>query len=314
MISFENILNKVRENPEAKQKVRGKLFLELEEKNARCKEKIEQQAKDLYIATIKLAKTEKHILRLANLLSYADTDLELTSKEKETLDKELSEIKVIKSNIDNSLEDTTQNLEIANKKLEYYSISHLEMKKEISEKNKTLASLLNEFKQSIVENNEDMKGVINDLARIISNKEGIISDLKQDMVQTVIDKNKELEGAINELTEKLSDYDDVTNKLENDLEVKTKQLEDTEARFEFAFIEKDKVNKKLKSRLGAKIKTIEELTKQVDELEEKVLEGHKSDKILEEIRNLMLSKGFINDKEFEKLCKEIEKQSFMIFY
>jgi len=228
--------------------------------------------------------------------------------------RQLSEIKVKKSDIGNSLEETTQNLEIANKKLEYYSISHLEMKKELTEKDKTLASLLNEFKLSIVENNEDMKGVINDLAQIISNKEAIISALKQDMNQTVIDKNKEIEEAINELTEKISDYDDVINKLENDLEIKTKQLENVEASFEFAFIEKDKVNKKLKSRLGAKIKTIDDLTNRVDELEEKVLETHKSDKILEEIRNLMLTKGFINDKEFEKLCKEIEKQSFMIFY
>lgn len=313
-MNFENIINKARENPEANQKVKGKTLLELEEEITRCKEKIEQQAKDLYIATTKLAKTEKHILRFANLLSYADTDLEQTSKEKETLNKELSEIKVKKSDIGNSLEETTQNLEIANKKLEYYSISHLEMKKELTEKDKTLASLLNEFKLSIVENNEDMKGVINDLAQIISNKEAIISALKQDMNQTVIDKNKEIEEAINELTEKISDYDDVINKLENDLEIKTKQLENVEASFEFAFIEKDKVNKKLKSRLGAKIKTIDDLTNRVDELEEKVLETHKSDKILEEIRNLMLTKGFINDKEFEKLCKEIEKQSFMIFY
>ena len=48
-MNFENILNKARENPEANQKVKGKILLELEERNARCKEKIEQQAKDIYI-------------------------------------------------------------------------------------------------------------------------------------------------------------------------------------------------------------------------------------------------------------------------
>lgn len=289
-------------------------MLELEEKNARCKEKIEQQAKKLYITTIKLGKTEKHILKLANLLSYADNDLEMTSKEKETLDRELSEIRVLKTDIGNSLEETTRKLEIADKKLKYYSVSNLEMKKEISQKDKTLESLRNEFMLSIVENNEDMKGAINDLVQIISDKEDVISVLKQDMLQTIINKNKDIEGDINELTEKLADYDDIINKLEYDLEIKTRQLENTEASFEFAFIEKDKINKKIKSRLGAKMKTIDELTKRVDELEEKVLEGHKSDKILEEIRNIMLSKGFINDKELDKLTKKIKEQSFMIFY
>ncbi len=89
-----------------KRKENERIILELEQKNAHCQEKLEQQAKELKITTIKLTKTERHILQLANLLSYADNDLEMTSQEKEILDKELSEIKVLKSSIENTLEDT----------------------------------------------------------------------------------------------------------------------------------------------------------------------------------------------------------------
>ena len=86
-MNFENILNKARENPEADLNVQGRILLELEENNEQCKEKIEHQAKELHITSVKLAKTEKHILRLADLLSRADNNLDQTSKEKETLDK-----------------------------------------------------------------------------------------------------------------------------------------------------------------------------------------------------------------------------------
>lgn len=301
------MLNKARENPEAKQKVRGKTLLELEEINVRCQEKIEQQAKQLHITKIKLAKTEKHILRLANLLSYADNDLEQTSEEKEMLDEQLSELVTLKSDIGNSLTKAKKKLEIGDKKLKHYYASNLEMKK-------TIESLINEFKQSIVENDEDMKGVINDLAKIISDKESTITDLKHDMIQVIKDKNKEIEGAIDHLVEKEIEYNDMINKLDNDLLIKTKQLENTEASINLTFADKDKQIRKLKTKLGAKIKNIDKLTKTVDELEEKVLEAHYSEKILEEIRTLMLTKGFINDKELDKLTKEIKKQNFMIFH
>ena len=301
------MLNKARENPEAKQKVRGKTLLELEETNVRCQEKIEQQAKQLHITRIKLAKTEKHILRLANLLSYADNNIEQTSKEKEMLDEQLSELITLQSVIDNSLTKTKKKLEIGDKKLKQYYASNLEMKK-------TIESLLNEFKQSIVENDEDMKGVINDLAQIISDKENTIIDLKHDMMQITIDKNKETEGAIDHLVEKEIEYNDRINKLDNDLLIKTKQLENTEASINLTFTDKDKQIRKLRTKLGAKMKNIDKLTKNINELEERVLEAHYSEKVLEEIRNLMLTKGFINDKELDKLTKEIKKQNFMIFH
>ena len=296
-MNFENILYKARENPEANQKVKGKILLELEERNARCKEKIEQQAKELDITKIKLTKTEKHIPKLADLLSHANNDLEKT-----------------KSNMGNSLEESTQKLEIVDKKLEYYTLSNNDMKREISEKNMMLNNLKDDFRQSIVKNNEDMMEVINHLVQIISEKEEVINDLKEDMLQSIVDKNMKIERELNKLMEKISDYDDVINKLENDLEIKSRQVENTEASFELAFVEKDKIIKKLKSRLGAKVKNIDELTNQVDELEEKVLETHSSAKILEEVRKLILTKGFINDKELNELSKDIEKQKFMIFY
>ena len=313
-MNFENILNKARNNPEANHKIRGTFLLELEERNARCREKLEKQAKNLYITTNKLAKTEKHILKLANLLSYADDDLEKTSKEKEALYKELSDLKELKSDIGNNLEETNQKLEFVDKKLEYYTHSNLEMKKELSKKEKQLQELKNELKQSIVEYNGDMKETINELVQIISEKEVVISDLKQEMMQSIVDKNNEFERELDELNEKISDYDDIINKLQNDLEIKTRQLENNEASFELAFVEKDKIIKKLKTRLGAKMKNIDELTSRVEELEEKVLESHVSVKILEEIKKIMLTKGFINDKELNSLSKEIDKQKFMIFY
>jgi len=253
-------------------------------------------------------------LRFADLLSHVDNDLEKTSKENELLDKELSALKDLKAEIGNSLEMTSRKLENADRKLNDYSLSNLEMKKEISQKDKKLEHLKNEFLQSITDNNEEMKNAINDLLHIISKKEDAISVIKQEMVQSIKDKDREIVEAINELMEKLLDQDDIITKLENDLEIKTIQLENAETSFELAFTEKDKIIKKLKTRLGSKIKKIDELEKQVDELEEKVLEGHVSEKILEEIRNLMLTKGFINDKEFDKLTKEYKKQNFMIFY
>jgi len=313
-VNFENILNKARENPEADLNVQGKNWWELEEKYLQCKEKIEQQAKQLHITSVKLAKTEKHILGLANLLSHADNNIEKTSKEKESLDKELSVLKDIKSDLGESLEETAQKLEIVDKKLEYYTLANRDMMKELSQKEMMLNNLKIDFKQSIVQNNEDMKDTINNLMQIIADKEEVINDLKEDMLQSIVDKNKEIEGELNKLMEKITDYDDVINKLENDLEIKAKQIENTEASFELAFVEKDKIIKKLKARLAAKVKNIEELTNRVEELEEKVLESHASVKILEEIRKLMLDKGFINDKELNELTKEIEKQKFMIFY
>lgn len=285
-MNFENILNKARDNPKANQKVKGEILLELEEINARCKEKIGQQAKELYILTEKLAKTEKHIPKLANLLSQAKSDLE----------------------------ETSQKLEIVDKKLEYYTLSNNDMKEELSQRDMMLDGIKNEFKQSIVKNNEDMQEVINHLMQIISDREEVIADLKEDMLESIVDKNTEIEGELNKLMEKISDYDDVINKLENDLEIKTRQIENTESSFELAFVEKDKIIKKLKTRLGAKVKNIDELTNRVDELEEKILETHASTKILEEVRKLMLTKGFVNDKELNELSKEIEKQKFMIFY
>jgi predicted RNase H-like nuclease (RuvC/YqgF family) len=159
-----------------------------------------------------------------------------------------------------------------------------------------------------------MKGIIIDLAKIISDKESTITDLKHDMMQITKDKNKEIEGAVDHLVEKEIEYNDIINKLDNDLLIKTKQLENTEASFNLTFTDKDKQIRKLKTKLGAKMKNIDQLTKNVDELEERVLEAHYSEKIFEEIRNLMLTKGFINDKELDKLIKEIKKQSFMIFH
>jgi chromosome segregation ATPase len=90
--------------------------------------------------------------------------------------------------------------------------------------------------------------------------------------------------------------------MEQNIKFKDKELENKKEDLVHTKKEIDNLNEKIKMN---QMET-EELIKKINSLESKVKEVESSPKILDSIRDLMVHKGFITDREIDNIFKEFE--------
>ncbi len=92
-------------------------------------------------------------------------------------------------------------------------------------------------------------------------------------------------------------------RIKEELIVKDEQIRITKQDLNRAIISKDHIIEKLESDLEAKIEKINDLTNTIDALYTQISEVQCAPNVIKQIIDIMQSKGFISDKEFEKILE-----------
>jgi len=111
-----------------------------------------------------------------------------------------------------------------------------------------------------------------DLESKISEKEKEIESLKAELEPKIAEKEKEIESLKAELEPKISVKDTEIASLKNDLEVKVNQ--------------------------------INELNDKISSFDAQISDAEGAPNVIEQIKELMKTKGFLSDREFEDLLKQ----------
>ena len=264
---------KVEARPEIKQKVEGRFLLDLRTKVNSLERQLTQKKVDL----------EKVL-----------NDLELSS---------------------NELQVTKDVISSKEEKIVELSTSHAATKKELNEaielKDKGILDL-----KSL---NSDLIAKVSELEEKINEKETQISTLDQRVAEAVekiestkaefmrkfFDKNEELENLREKLEQEIASKDEEITKKKNEINDDLSDLEKKISEKDEELEEKNNQIDNLKGDIKANSYDLEHLSKQNVSLVKKIAEAEGALGIFQQIKEIMEVKGFISDKEFEQIKKQM---------
>jgi len=113
---------------------------------------------------------------------------------------------------------------------------------------------------------------------------------------------KEANNTITNLERELKFISEKNNEMEQSMKFKDKQIENSKEEM----LEKKKEIENLNENIKIKQKETEELIKKINSLESRLTEVKATPKILDRIRDTMVHKGFISDRELDNIFKEFE--------
>ncbi|TFG24869.1 MAG: hypothetical protein EU532_12185 [Promethearchaeota archaeon] len=152
---------------------------------------------------------------------------------------------------------------------------------------------LKKYKSQIMEKEKDIKH----LKTIIEQNNNLLNQNKKDYLQQLLSKELELE------------------KNKELLKKQTQQFNAKEEEFGKRVQEKNSKIEKIERDLEAKTKQLNEITSKFEELESKLSdEIQLSTKLIYKIEKLMHLKGFISEKEYEKLKEKFDEKEIALNY
>ena len=115
--------------------------------------------------------------------------------------------------------------------------------------------------------------------------------------------NERLDNLITNFAKAVPEANKEMMRIKEELIVKDEQIRITKQDLNRAIVSKDHIIQKLESDLEAKIDRINDLTSTIDVLYTQISEVQCAPNVIKHIIDTMQNKGFISDKEFEKILE-----------
>jgi chromosome segregation ATPase len=189
----------------------------------------------------------------------------------------------------------------------------LEIKLKIEDLERQLSRNMTELhtiKENALTPENDLVIIFKKLSSAIKNLNRTILDLKFKMKKNdkILTKDKDnLYPSIDKIAKLknlISEKDKEIEKLNAEIEQKEIQIEIDKSDLDHTILHKDKAIFKLISDLEKKVIQINEQKDRIHELEAKSLENQISPNFIKKIKEVMAYKGFITDKELEKIIEK----------
>lgn len=244
-----------------------------------------------------------------------------------SLERQLTQKKIDLEKVFNDLESTSNDLQVAKDTLTSKDEKIVELNETFAETKKELTEAIAIKDKGISDLktlNSDLIAKVSELEDVIKEKESKISSLDQQIIEKdekiestkaefmrkFFDKNEELENTREKLEQEIASKDeDIANKNNEindmiaDLEQKIAQKDVEIANWINQLQEKDNQIENLKGDIKADSYDLEQLSKQNQALVERISEAEEALGLFQQMKEIMEHKGFISDKEFEKLKK-----------
>jgi chromosome segregation ATPase len=271
--------NKALARPNSKQKVEGKNLLKLKEEMERLEAKLEDSEERFGLAKEKYEATEESFREIIDRASQKEKNL-------------TSRIESLKA----KLEDKQTLLKEKKKELEYYigPANDTQKKPPIKSPRKEISS------NSFAKIGEEIEELKYEMGRIKARTKNELMIDKMEISQI----NNRLDNLIENIDKTIPETNKEIERLKEELKVKDKQIKITKKDLNRSIISKDKIISKLESDLEAKIAEISDLNNTIDALYTQINKTKTIPKLVKNIIDIMEHKGYISDKEFEKLLEK----------
>ncbi|MBN1215038.1 MAG: hypothetical protein JXA99_06285 [Candidatus Lokiarchaeota archaeon] len=116
--------------------------------------------------------------------------------------------------------------------------------------------------------------------------------------------NERLDNLIDNFEKTIPESNKEMRRIKEELMVKDEQIRITKQDLNRAIISKDHIIQKLEKDLEAKIDKVNDLTNTIDALYTQISEVQCAPNVIKNIIDIMQNKGFVSDKEFEKILEK----------
>jgi len=265
--------------PNSKQKIEGKDLLKLKEKIEELEANMENSDKRVELVKQKYEATEESFREI----------IERANQKEENLNARIQSLK-------DQLEEREEKLRNKQKELEYYLGPSLESKNK-----QQIKGRVSHFPPGSVDKiGEEIENLKFEMGKLKAKTKNEFLTDKMEIVQI----NQRLDNLIENLDETIPETNKEIERLKEELKVKDKQIKITKNDLNSAIVSKDKIIDKLERDLEAKIAQINDLNNTVDALYTQINETKSIPELVNEIINIMQHKGYVTDKELEKILEK----------